>query len=256
MTGQQRSSGRESSDPKETGDTDAGALDARPARPGQRLIIGAAIGVSMLAAIGMSAWKILSPSPKHDAAKAGAAVSMRSEKQLQLLTPMEFLQLRKAQSKDHPDDVEVLRKKSYESPRKGALKFEPSEIENSENAGRQHEMETLKNRNDALQAQIGLLKSERSQAEKLQNANHLAEIALLRKKNEELQTQIGLLRKKQQQPTSASLVNQAVGKVQPPAPAAEKAIGNANPKAAPMTLKEAIDVMDAHPATRPEQGRK
>jgi len=255
MSGQQRSSGRESSNPKKTGATDAGALDASPARPGRRLIIGATIGVSILAAIGMSAWKILSPSSKHDAAKANAPVSIRPEKQLQVLTPMEFLQLRKAQSKDHPDDVGVPRKKSNESPRKGGLKFEPSQIENSENTGHQQEVETLKKRNDALQAQNGSLKSERSQAENLQNENHLAEIALLKKKNEELQTQIGLLRKKQQ-PPSASPVNQAAGKVQPPTPAAEMAIGNSNPKPAATTSKEAIGVMNARPATAPEQGRK
>ena len=263
MTGQQRSSGRESSDPKKTGATDAGALDASPARPDRRLIIGATIGVSILAAIGMSAWKILSPSSKHDAAKADAPVSIRPEKQLQILTPMEFLELRKAQSKDHPDDVAVPRKRSNESPRKGGLKFEPSQIENSENTGHQQEVETLKKRNDALQAQIGSLKSERSQAENLQNSSHLAEIEILRKKNDELQTQIGLLRKKQQPSPSASPVNQAAspanraaGKVQPSTPGAEMAIGNSNPNPAATTSKEAIGVMNAHPATAPEQGRK
>lgn len=267
MTGQQRSSGRQSSDP--TGDTDAGALDASPARRARRLIIGAAIGVSILAAIGMSAWKILSPSPKHGAAKADAPVSMRSEKQLQVLTPLEFLQLRKAQSKDRPDDAVVMRKKSYESPRKGALKFEPSQVENSENAGREQEMETLKKRNDALQAQIDSLKSDRSQAENLHNASHLAEIAILRKKNEELQSQIGLFRKQQQPPSAspanqaaspinqaASPVNRAAGKVQSPAPVAELATGNSNPKPAATTSKEAIGVMNARPATPTEQGRK
>ena len=260
-TGERKSPGHQSREPQATGDTDAAeALDASPARPGRRLIIGAAIGVSILAAIGMAAWKILLPSPRHDTAKTEASASIQPspypEKQLKVLSPMEFLQLRKAQSKDHQDDIEALRKKNSESPRKEALKFEPAQIENSEGTSRQREMEFLRKRNDVLQAQIGELKNERSRAENLQNASHLAEIEILRKKNEELQTQIGVLRKKQQQSSSASPANQAAGKAQPPTSGGDMAIGNSNPKAAAMTLKEAIEVMNANSAAAPEKGRK
>jgi hypothetical protein len=168
-------------------------VDVGPAHPRRRLVIGAAIGVLVLAAIGMTTWKIFLPSPNQNTATADTPTSIQpnplAEKKLKLSGPFEFLQLRKAQSKDHQADIEALKKKNGELPQIGMLEIEPSQVENLQSASGQAEIEILRKRNDELQAQIEALKIERSQVENPQSASRQAEILILKKKNDELQTQ-------------------------------------------------------------------
>lgn len=72
----------------------------------------------------------------------------------------------------------------------------------------------------------------------------LAEIEALKKKNDELQAQIKALKKEQLQPEAAE-VPQASGNTSPTSENGTLTIDNKDPKATAMSLKEAIDAMNA-----------
>lgn len=250
-----KSPGREPRRRETSGDTDGNAAVVSPAHPDRRLIAGAAIGVLISAAVGMASWKIFLPSPGQDTIAADIPASIRPsafpERKLKILRPLEFFQLRRAQSKDRQAGIEALRKQSNELPPTEVRDIEPSAVENPLSASRQAEIENLTEKNDELQTQIGALRTELSRDENPLSVNRQAEIEILRKKNDELQTEIAALRKKQQPNPSAAPANQAAGEAQAPARGGDIAMGNRNPKAAAMTLKEAIEVMNASSGDSP-----
>ena len=194
----QKSLGPESRYRKTSEDTHGETADVSPAHPKRHLIIGAAIGMLILAAIGLTTWKIFLPSPKQDTTTADTPTLILPiplpEKQLIKLPPIEFPQLRKAQAKDHQTDIEALKKKNdaLQTQIEG-LKIDPPQVENPQSVSRQANIDALTKRNNELQTQIGVLKAELPQVEKAQAKQHQANIDALTKKNNELQTQIGVL---------------------------------------------------------------
>jgi hypothetical protein len=248
--GSRKSHGHESRYQETSKDTHGEAADVSPVHPNRGLIIGASIGLLIFTAIGLTTWKFFLPSPKQDSATVDTPTLVQPiplpTKQLIKLPPIDFPQLRKAQDNDNQPDIEALKKRndSLQSQIE-ALKVEPSQAENHQNVIRQAEIESLKKKNEALQSQIGMLKAELPQIEKAQAEQHQAKIDALTKKNNELRAQIETLKKTQQQQLSASQANQAPGKAQPPTRSGDIAIGNRNPKATAMTLKEVIESMNA-----------
>ncbi|MEO8008074.1 MAG: hypothetical protein ABI728_06085 [Betaproteobacteria bacterium] len=209
-----RSPGGEPRRQEPSRETDQEAAVVNPAHPNRRLIIGAAVAVLISAAIGMASWKILMASPYTSTAKPHTPTSGQpkplAEKKVKLLGPIEFLELRKSQFKSHQPDNEA-----------------------------------LKTKNDELRTQIGSLKTELTQAEDLQSISRRAELEALRKKNDELQKEIGVLRENRRQQLSATPASQVAGGAQPPIRGGVMAIGNKNPKATAISLKEAIEAMNA-----------
>jgi DNA repair exonuclease SbcCD ATPase subunit len=235
--------------------------DVSPAHPKRSLIIGASIGVLVLTTIGLTTLKFFLPSPKQDLAPVDTPAIVQPfplpAKQLIKLPPIDFHQLRKVQANDNQTDIEALKKKNDALQTQiETLKVEPSQAENRQNAIRQAEIENLKKKNEALQSQIGVLKAEIPKLEKAQAEQHEANIDALTKKNDELQAQMEALKKIQQQQLSASQTNLAPGKAQPPTRGGDIAIGNKNPKATAMTLKEVIDAMNAGADDAPKKAAK
>jgi hypothetical protein len=245
-----KTSSRKSPDQDTSGDVHREAAGASPARQKQRLIIAAAIVVLVLAAFGSSTWKIFLPPPDQSTATAGTSASIQPavlpEKNLIKLPKVEFIQLKKAPSQDPQADIEALQNKNEVLRAQiETLKIVPVQAEDPQSANRQAEIETLRKDNDELQAQVGALKAELPQLEKAQAERYQADIDALTKKNSELQAQIEALRKKQPQRPSTSPASRPTGKAQPAAPGSDVAIGNKSPKTAAMTLKEAIEAMNA-----------
>jgi hypothetical protein len=174
-------------------DTQDEAANANPAHPKRRLIIGVAIGTLILTAIGMATWKISRPSPKQNVVKVD--------------TPAE------TQPISLPD------KPLIKLPPIETRKIEPPQTENSLDAGRQAEIDSLKKMNDELQAQIEALK------------------------------------KNQQQP-SVSPANQTASKALPPTSSGDMAVGSKNPRATAMTLKQAIEAMNSSSGDTPQKAAK
>lgn len=200
-------------------------VDVDPAKSKRRLIIGAAIGIAVLVAIGMTTWIIFVPSPGKNTAIAVTPTSMqpdpRAERNSKLLDPIEFLRLKKTLFKGHQSDIEALGKKNDELPPMEVPNVEPSRVEPPPGTSRR------------------------------------AEIEILKKKNDELQTEIAALRKKQLQPNpSASPANQAADEAQAPARGGDIALSSENPKATAMTLKEAIEVMNASSGDPPRKAAR
>jgi len=254
--------GRESRCEETSEDTDAETANASPARSERRLIAGAVAGVLILAAAGLTTWKIFLSSPKKDAVTADTPAVIQPlplpEKQLIKLPPAGFSQLRKARSDGRQTDIEALEKNDNAlQTQNQALKVEPARLENLQSASRQAEIDTLKKQNSELQTQIGELKAGLPQLEKAQTEQHQANIDSLAKKNSELHSQIETLKKKQQQP-SASPADQTAGKgkTQPPSRSGDMTVGSKKPKAAAKTLKEAIEAMNAGSGDSPKKAAK
>lgn len=285
--GSRKSLGHESLDKETSEDAHRETADVSSAHPKRRLIIGAAIGLLTLAAIGLAILKTFQPSPDQNTATAGTPTLSQPiplpENQLIKLPPIEFPQLIKLQSKDRQTDIEALKKKNealqtqiealktgspqagLESLKKnndelqtqiGTLKAELPKIEKAQAEQNQANIDALTKKNNELQAQIEALKAELPKIEKTQTEQHQANINALTKKNNELQVQIEAFKKKQQQLPSASTANQAAGKAQPPARSGNIAIGSKNPKAAAMTLKEAIEAMNESSGDPPNKAAK
>jgi hypothetical protein len=253
--------GHESRYQETSRDTHREAADVSPAHPKRGLIIGASISVLILTTIGLTTWKFFLPSPKQDSATVDTPALVQPiplpAKQLIKLPPIDFPQLRKVQVNDNQSDIEALKKKNDALQMQiETLKVEPSPAENRQNIIRQAEIETLKKKNDVLQSQIGVLKAELPKLEKAQAEQHQANIDALTKQNNELQAQIEALKKIQQQQLSASQANQATSNAQPPARSGDIAIGNKNPKATAMTLKEVIEAMNAGSDDAPKKAAK
>lgn len=231
-------------------EADAEKIADSSAHSKRRLTIAAAIGVLILSAIGLTTWKVFSPSPNTPPLSAGTASYGQPvplpDKNLIKLPPIEFVQLKKGLSKDRQADIESFKNKIDELQAQiVALKIEPSQLENMQSASRQSKIETLEKNNDELQTQIEVLKAELPKLEKVQDEQRKANIDTLTKKNLELQVQIEVLKKKLQPHPSAAPANEVMGKVQPPSRGGEIAIGSKSPKATAMTLKEAIEAMNA-----------
>lgn len=244
-----KSPGREPQYQEKSEGTHGEAANAGPPHQKSRLIIAAATGLLILAAIGLAAWKVSLSSQDQNSATVVASASGRPmalpEKQLIKLPKIEFLPLRKAPSKDRQTDNEALKKRINELHAQiEALKIESSQVESSQSISRQAEIETLKKIIDELQAQNEELKAELPQIEKAQTEQHQADIDALTKKNSELQAQIEALKNKQRRP-SVSPASRPDRKAQPPARSGELAIDSRNPKSTAMTLKEAIEAMNA-----------
>jgi hypothetical protein len=170
-----------------------------------------------------------------------------AERKVKLSGQIEFLQLRKAQFKGHQADIDALRKKNNELPPMEVSKVEPSQAEDLPGASRQEEIEILEKKNSESQTRIGSLKVEPPPVDNFPSKSRPAEFEIPRKKSEEPKAEIGTLREKQQQQQpSASPANQVAGATQPPIRGGEMAVGNRDPKAAAMTLKEAIEAMNAN----------
>ena len=197
-----------------SGDKDGEPAIVSPAYLNRRLIISAAIGVLISVAIGLASWKIFLPLPSKKTATADTATAAQpnpfAERKVKLSGQIEFLQLRKAQLKSPQADIEALRKKNNELPPMEVSKVEPPH------------------------------------AEDLPGASRRAEIEILEKKNDEPKSESGMPREEQQQQPSAPPANQVAGGSQLPIRGGEMAVGNKDPKAAAMTLREAIEAMNAN----------
>lgn len=249
-TASRKSSGHESRDQDTAADTQGNTAGASPAHPKQRLIITITVVVLVLAAFGSAIWKLFLHAPDQNGSAAGSAASIQPaelpDKNLIKLPRVEFLQIKKAPAKDPQADIEILRNRNEAlRTQLEALKTAPVQVEDPLSASSQAEIETLRKNNDALQAQIGALKAELPQIEKAQAEQNQADIDALTKKNHALQAQIEALRKYQPQRLSTSPASRPIVKAQPTAPSGDLAVGSKSPKATAMTLKEAIEAMNA-----------
>ncbi len=251
------SPGRESLNEEASEDAAADSANASPVRSRRGLLLGAVTGMLILAAAGLTIWKFFLPTHKQVIATVEAPTVVEPiplpEKQLIKLPPIGIPQLRKVPSEDHQTDSEGLKKKNDALQTQiQALKVEPAQVQSPPSASRQAEIEILKKHNSELQAQVGRLKAELPQLEKAQAEQHQASIDALTKKTNELQAQLEALKKKQQQP-SVPPTGQALVKGRPPARTGDMAVGNKNPKATAMTLKEVIDAMNAGSGSPPNK---
>jgi hypothetical protein len=223
-TASKQSLGRGSRSDEAPKDPDDETTNVDQARPKHGLIVvGTIVGVLVLTATGLAAWKFFLPTPKKIIAKTEAPAVVEPMplpyKQLIKLPPIGIPQLRKAQTDNHPSDAEAVQK--Y---------------------------------NEALQIQNRALKAEIPQLEKAQVEQRQTDIDALAKRNKELQEQIDALKRKQP-PSSVSPTEQttAKDKTQPSVRSGDTAISNKNPKGAAMTVKELIDAMNASPGNSPQK---
>lgn len=243
-----KSLGRESRDRETSEGSQGETTGASPAHPKQRPTIVAVIGVLVLATIGLAAWKILFPSPEQDDSTVSTPATIQTiappGKNLIRLPQIEFLPARRAPSRNHTPDIEALKEKNAVLQSQiDELKIKPLQVDDPQSIKHQAEIETLKKNNDELHTQIAMLKAELPKIEKDLAERHQADIDALANKNSELLAQIEALRKKQQHPTSPA--SRPTGKAQPPARSGDLAIGSKNPKSTAMTLREAIEAMNA-----------
>lgn len=262
----------ESPHQKASGDADDETADTSPTHPNRRLIISAVTGVLLLAAIGVTTWKILRPSPKppqippqkQDSAAADNPALTQptpsSEKPLIKLPPINFAHVIKTKTKDNPDDIEALKKKNDELQTQiEALRSESSEVDNTQSVSNQVDIEAMEalvalEKQDAkLQAEISLLKAELPLLEKAQAEQQQANIEALTKKNNEVQAEIEARKKKQ---ASIASAKQAASKAQPRSIGGDVAVSNKDPKATAMTLKEIIKAMNAASGEPPKNPAK
>jgi len=242
------------------------ADEISPAHPNRRLIIGAVVGVLALVAIGLAIWKIFlpssEPSPKlslkqdaaTDSTPALNKLTPLSERPLIKLPPIEFAQKRKTKTQNYPADIETLKKKNdaLEAQIK-ALKTKLPQTETPQSASRLAEIEALEKQDARLKAEIELLKTEIPQLEKVQAEQRQANIDTLTKQNSELQAQIEAIEKKQR---STPPARKAPGKAKPSTFSGDMSVGTQNPKASAISLKEIIKAMNAASEDPPKKPAK
>ena len=253
-TGAREPGERDSSD-----DTDGETAASSPAHPKLLLILVAAMGMLVLAAIGIAIWVFFLSPPQQNTAAAVTPSSVQTmalpEKNLIKLPQIEFIQSRKASPGDRQAGIAALNERNRTLQTQiEALKLEQPRTDGNQSADQQAEIEALRNSNDELRTQIEALKAELPLFEKDQAERHQADIDALTKKNNELQAQIEALRKKLPQRPSTSPASRPRSQAQPPARSGDLAVDSKTPKAAAMTLKEAIEAMNAgsgEPASRP-----
>ena len=210
-----RSPGHETHDQEASGDDDGEATGAGAAHSKRRLIIGAAIGVLLLTVIGLITWKIFQPSHKPINIKQPVIkADTTPEIQPEPLTGKPLIKLPPVGHLVHSQPNEIQTKDRRANA--DALGAGPAKVENPSGVSSPTEGETLKKNNSEPQAQSEILKK--------------------------------------QQPTSAVPANQTVEKAQLTYGRGGIAVGNKNSKATAMSLKEAIEAMNAssgEPAKKP-----
>lgn len=290
-----KSPDRESRDGGDSGGKDKESENAGAANSKKRLVAGASIGLLVLAGIGLTVWKtpksnksvIAAPSLVAETSGVTASSSVPTtapvliqpapftDKQLIKLPPVEFIQSKKTQAKDSPDDVEALRKEN-DVLRLQVQALLKTDLRQSEVDALKKENEGLKAKNDLLQvelqkgeksraekyqsnidaamkknaelqAKIALLKIEFQKTEKTQAEKHKAQLLVLTKKNTDTQVKIEILNRKLQQTSTALTAAQAKIKARPALCNGEMAIGSENPKEDAQHLKRAIEAISDGP---------
>lgn len=272
-----KSSGRKSRDMETSEDTQQES-SASPAHPKRRLIIAAAIVLPILGIAGLAIWKI-SPAQLPATVGTSALAVSRPESldnQLIKLPAIDLPHLIKSQPRGRQADIDALKKKNEElqaqietlnivapqaaSPVNASRKTESDahkkNLEKVKAEQYQANVDAITKKNSELQSQIEALMAELPQIEKAQAEQHQATIDAITKKNNELQAQVDALYKRQQQLLSDSQTNKTARKAYPPVKSGEIAISSKNPKAAIMSLKEAIEAMNAGSDSPPKKAAK
>jgi hypothetical protein len=187
--------------------------DGNTTQSKQRLIIAIAIGTFVLMAIVTVAWKVLQISPKQHVAKIDSPTVIQPiplpEKPLIKLPPIGLPLPKETQDKNHQFDLQTPNITSGASKTSIEVhKVDTTRVENSSNTNTQVEIETLKKKNNELQDQLDALKKKQQQATALPNG----------------------------QVTGSTKTNVRSGNI---------AVSNKDSKATAMTLKEAIEAMNA-----------
>lgn len=231
-------------------ETSSEAETVHPAISRRRLLISAIIGALLLTSIALAAWKIFLPPHQQKPVIVDIPPALQPMplpgKQLIKLPPIEFPVSKNARISDSKNDIEALNKKNEALQAQiEAVKIKPAPTDNPQSIIREAEIETIKKQNEELQTQIELLKAELPKIEKVQAEKQLANIEVLTKKNRELQAQIDALKNKQQRKPAANPTSLTTDKAQQTLPSGDISIGNQNPKATAMTLKDMIKAMNS-----------